>query len=457
MMFDSIIFIFIMLPILLILSLLIRNRTLSNFIIFMFSLLFYYVNANQFIFFILLVSLSAYIVGLIIEKSKYKKIIMFSFLSFLILNLAYFKYLNFAISIINRIASLEIGIINIILPLGISFYTFQIYSYIYDVYIGKIKAEKNILNFFLYSTLFTTITSGPIVLYADIQENIVNRTCDLNKITHGLRRFFLGLIKKILISNQLYVIVNLILTNNDGNISMFVAWVGLLTIGLQIYFDFSSYSDMSIGICQALGLNIKENFNYPYVSKTVSEFWRRWHISLGNWFKEYIYFPLGGNRVSTKKLIFNLFVVWFLTGLWHGASFNFILWGMYFFVILVFEKFVLSKMNLNKHFYKGISILLVLFSWVIFQCDSIRDVLLYVKSLINITNPMAFMDLIQYEFILNIHIYLIAVLFAFKQFDFLAFENKHTLITDIVLIVLTFFAIMHLINGSFTPFLYFQF
>jgi len=289
--------------------------------------------------------------------------------------LAYFKYFGMSISTIASIGGWNLQAGTPTLPLGISFYTFQTLSYVINVYRGKIKPQKSRISFALYIAMFPQLVAGPIVNYADIESQLADRRMTFKKFNAGLRRFLCGLAKKVLLANNIGLLWSEVKAMPSTEISVFMAWAGIIAFTLQIYFDFSGYSDMAIGLGKMFGFSFKENFRYPYSSQSISEFWRRWHISLGSWFKEYVYIPLGGSRVGKWKLIGNLFSVWFLTGLWHGASWNFVVWGLYFGALIYVEKVFLQKSMTRwpkavRHIYL---LLLIVIGWVFFEFTNLKD------------------------------------------------------------------------------------
>ena len=333
MVFSSILFIFRFLPIAMGIYFL-TPKKLKNLSLLILSLIFY--SWGEPIYFLLMIAsiFVDYFISINIEKNnKNKKIKILLLAISIIFNvgiLFFFKYINFFIENINNYFNMSLNNVKITLPLGISFYTFQTMSYTIDVFLGKVKAEKNIINFGAFVCLFPQLIAGPIVKYIDISKELKNRDINLDEIQEGIRLFILGLGSKILIANNIGSLWNEVETMGFNNISTILAWMGIIAFSLQIYFDFNGYSLMAIGLGKILGFNFPNNFNYPYESRSITEFWRRWHITLGQWFKQYVYIPLGGNRLGRARTYFNLFIVWFLTGLWHGASYNFILWGLYF-------------------------------------------------------------------------------------------------------------------------------
>ena len=337
MVFSSLTFLFVFLPIVLLIYY-ISPRPLKNFVILLFSLIFYAWGEPKFIFLIILSILINYIGALqIVKNSSDTEKRKFIFITLLLIDISilfFFKYYGFIISSIGSLFGIDLVIRDIPLPLGISFYTFQQISYIIDVYTKKTKVQKNLINFGAYITMFPQLIAGPIVKYNDIEGQLKNRNENLTQFSSGVHRFIIGLGKKVLLANSIGALWSEIKVIPLNEISILTSWIGIIAFALQIYFDFSGYSDMAIGLAKMFGFEFLENFNYPYISKSVTEFWRRWHISVGTWFREYLYIPLGGNKKGNLIQIRNLFVVWFTTGLWHGASFNFIAWGIYFGVIL---------------------------------------------------------------------------------------------------------------------------
>lgn len=274
--------------------------------------------------------------------------------------LGIFKYTNFFVDNLNNLFGLNIQIMKIALPLGISFFTFQTMSYVIDVYRGDGRVQKNLLDLALYISLFPQLVAGPIVRYQTVDEQITERTHTIDKFAIGIQRFIYGLSKKVILSNQLGLIADGVFNKSFNDLSVLEAWIGIIAYSLQIFFDFSGYSDMAIGLGKMFGFEFLENFNYPYISQSVSEFWRRWHISLGSWFRDYVYIPLGGSRVLKPKFYRNLFIVWFLTGFWHGASWNFIIWGLYFGIWIALEKAFIEKyLNKIPHIFRHIYLLII--------------------------------------------------------------------------------------------------
>ena len=385
MVFSSILFIFRFLPIAMGIYFL-TPKKLKNLSLLILSLIFYSWGEPRYFLLMIASIFVDYFISINIEKNnKNKKIKILLLAISIIFNvgiLFFFKYINFFIENINSIFNMSLNNVKITLPLGISFYTFQTMSYTIDVFLGKVKAEKNIINFGAFVCLFPQLIAGPIVKYIDISKELKNRDINLDEIQEGIRLFILGLGSKVLIANNIGSLWNEVETMGFNNISTILAWMGIIAFSLQIYFDFNGYSLMAIGLGKILGFNFPNNFNYPYESRSITEFWRRWHITLGQWFKQYVYIPLGGNRLGRARTYFNLFIVWFLTGLWHGASYNFILWGLYFFILICIEKNgllnLLNKHKLISHIY---TIFFILVGWVLFAVIDLNQIINFLKKM----------------------------------------------------------------------------
>ena len=339
MLFTSISFLYYFLPIVIAMYFILPKKA-RNVVLFAASFFFYFYGEPKYIILMLLEILVAYIGAILIDKYKSKGIFIAT-VSIHILLLCVFKYTDFIISNINGIFKSNISLLRLALPIGISFYTFQILSYVIDVYKGKVKVQKSFLKLATYVMLFPQLIAGPIVRYETIEDELDNRKCTVDGFAQGVRRFVIGLSKKVLIANMLGELCKVFTATTEKSVLFY--WMFAISYMLQIYFDFSAYSDMAIGLGKIFGFNFLENFNYPYISKSITEFWRRWHISLSSWFRDYVYIPLGGNRKGTLKQIRNILVVWMLTGIWHGASWNFVVWGLMFGVLLIIEKFFLAK------------------------------------------------------------------------------------------------------------------
>ena len=347
------------------------------------------------------------------------------------------------------------------LPIGISFYTFQIISYLIDVYKGEAKVQKNIFKLAMYVSLFPQLIAGPIVRYKTIEEQIEKRTYTFEKFSLGVRRFIIGLGKKVLIADILGELTVIVLGGNESSIVYY--WLYAISSMLQIYFDFSGYSDMAIGLGKMLGFEFLENFNYPYIARSITEFWRRWHISLSSWFRDYIYIPLGGNKVSKIKWLRNILIVWILTGLWHGAAWNFVMWGLYFGILLIIEKVFLNKYleKIPKFFAHIYTLLIVMISFIIFNGNSVTDILQNIGGLFGINNiPFITQESLYYlkSYFIIIIISIIGATPILKQ---ISNNNKiHKIINyiePIFLLLILIISTSYIIDGSFSPFLYFRF
>lgn len=458
MVFSSSVFILAFLPVTLILYFIVpaRKVMIRNLILLVMSLIFYGWGEPKYILVMMFSILVNYLIALNLSKHKSKLMLAFVVLINLAL-LGYFKYTDFFINTINSVLDAGLGNLGIILPIGISFYTFQALSYVIDVYRGKVDAQKNILIVATYITMFPQLIAGPIVRYSDVEEKLKSRENTVDNIAIGIRRFVIGLSKKVLIANQVALIWDDVYAQISAGyeVSLLSAWLGAIAFTLQIYYDFSGYSDMAIGLGKILGFNFLENFNFPYVSRSITEFWRRWHISLSSWFKEYVYIPLGGNRNGLLRQLLNIMIVWALTGLWHGASWNFVLWGMYYGILLIIEKlFMLDFLDRHHIFGHIYTMILVVFGWVIFNITDFNVLGEYIKAMFN------FSLLIDAGFKYNALSYigplLIGAFFSkpFAKLDpnreVTALDAKYTL--GLLLISICFIA-----GGTYNPFLYFRF
>lgn len=470
MLFSSLTFLFGFFPILLILYFLTKKRKIRNIILLLFSLAFYAWGEPKYILLMIITIIVVYLFGLLIdkynreEKCQKKKISLILCIIIVIGNLVFFKYSNFLLENLNILFNTNIKSLNIIMPIGISFYTFQILSYIIDLYKGKVKLQKNIFSLALYVTLFPQLIAGPIVRYETIENEISNRKETLDDITIGCKRFIIGLSKKVLIANQMALLADLIYNNYTNIYGTSIIWLGTLAYTLQIYFDFSGYSDMAIGLGRIFGFHFLENFDYPYISKSVTEFWRRWHISLSTWFRDYIYIPLGGNRVSKFKWIRNILIVWLLTGLWHGAAWNFIIWGLYYGILLLFEKLFFNKIldklpNIVKWIY---TFIIVMIGWMIFRANSLSELLEFVRTMFAFRKTDWVTILASNLSIFTSVLFIIpAFVFSFpivKKIQIKYDNNKfYQLLSNIVIIGLFIWCIVFLTSSSYNPFIYFRF
>jgi len=448
-----------------------EGRHVRNFVLLLASLLFYSWGEPIYVILMLVSILNDYFHSIYIDKSKQSnkhKLAKTLLITSIVVNiglLVVFKYSDFLILNLNAILGVSIPLTNIGLPIGISFYTFQTMSYTIDVYRGNVKVQKNILTLGTYVALFPQLIAGPIVRYIDIEEDLMHRQESISLFAKGLRRFIIGLGKKVIIANGVALIAVAVFDTADvQSLGFLVSWIGLLAYALQIYFDFSGYSDMAIGLGQMFGFNFPENFNYPYIANSITDFWKRWHISLSTWFREYVYIPLGGNRVSMVCWLRNILVVWFLTGFWHGASWNYILWGLYFALILILEKTFFHK-NILKipwlaHIY---TIFLFLMSWVIFRIEDTSQILPFYSNLFSLGNIGSLELLIDEHVLQYILLIIIGIIGATPLFKYTIkyIEDKKVLLLqilyDVYIVIILLYSVMLLISDSFNPFIYFRF
>ena len=470
--FSGLVFIYLFLPISLILYFISKNTSYRNGILIILSLVFYAWGEPVWIFIMIFSATIDYFHGLIIEKHRgewQSKAALISSITVNLLILISFKYTGFIIENIEYITKINIPFNGFGLPIGISFYTFQTISYVVDVYRGEVEAQKSPFKMLLFVSLFHQLVAGPIVRYKDIAYDIDNRVITSQSFNQGINRFVIGLGKKIIIANNIGAISELFLGLEINSLSILGAWLGIFLFALQIYFDFSGYSDMAIGLGKMFGFNYKENFNYPYISKSVTEFWRRWHMSLSSFFRDYLYIPLGGNRKHKTR---NLLIVWFLTGMWHGASWNFIVWGLYFFVLISFESIILSKL-LNKiptffsHIYL---ILLVTIGWVFFYFTDLGHALKYLGVMFGLGDNPVLDTFFKINLTNNVYIILLAIISSTPFLKVIFKSLKEGLSEDSLLysgyiqvgqplINLTMLATITilLIGMTYNPFLYFRF
>lgn len=414
MVFSSLTFLYLFLPLNLALYFLVKNRTYKNWVLIIFSLIFYAWGEPIWISLLIFSATIDYFHGLIIEKSRGQWLSKAAVISSIVLNLSllgFFKYGGFLVENFNSLLNTNFAFKEYGLPIGISFYTFQTLSYVIDVYRGEVKAQKTYYKFLLYVCSFHQLVAGPIVRYKDIEHEIEHRNLTLAKFSEGINRFVIGLGKKVLIANTAGEISDFFLQGDLASLSILGAWFGISLFALQIYFDFSGYSDMAIGLGHMFGFTYKENFNYPYISKSATEFWRRWHISLGSFFRDYVYIPLGGNRNNSLR---NLLVVWFITGLWHGASWNFILWGMYYGVLIICEKFFLSNFfaklpRVCSHIYLTTAMLV---GWVFFYFTDLRIATYYIRVMFGLTGNELVSTEVIIHFTNNVLFFIVAIVLA---------------------------------------------
>lgn len=458
MVFSSITFIYYFLPVVLLLYFIVPKKY-KNIILLFSSIVFYIYGDISYLLVLVFSCISNYILGLLIDKyRKHSKIIVGIAIGVNLIILIYFKYTNFLINNINLLLNIKFSYLNIVLPLGISFYTFQNLSYVIDVYRKEVTVNKNFINYATYIFLFPQLIAGPIVRYKDISKQLIKRECSFSLFSSGVIKFIIGLSKKVLLANALGEGINSLY--NISNFSYVTYLLIALFYTLQIYFDFSGYSDMAIGLGRMFGFKFNENFNYPFIARSITDFWRRWHISLSSFFKDYVYIPLGGSRCSKKRNIINLFIVWLLTGIWHGAGFNFIIWGLYFFIILVIEKFLLKDF-LEKHKIFGhiYTIILVIISFTIFSITDISSLGTFLKNLFG----FGLLPLINSETLYVLKSYLIIMILSIvlsTPIIKIIYERNNKYINGLLTLIIFILFILvtaNLVDSSFNPFLYFKF
>lgn len=487
MIFSSLIFIFAFLPGLLVLYYAVfHTRKQRNVLLTLASLFFYAWGEPKFVLIMMLSILCNWVFGLLVTEewfaeAKGKKLKRTVLIAALVANLSllgYYKYLNFLIRNANMLlgeSTFFFSYKKVALPIGISFFTFQSMSYVIDVYRGRCESQKNPLNVALYIALFPQLIAGPIVRYETIARQIENRKESLKLFSEGVRRFVEGMAKKVLLANSLAIVAdNVFQTADYTSLTVGFAWLGALCYSLQIYFDFSGYSDMALGLGKMFGFIFPENFNYPYISQSISEFWRRWHISLGTWFKDYVYFPLGGSRVDSKvRLMANLFVVWLLTGIWHGASWNFVVWGLLYFVFISFEKLTNIPGRFQPKFarmlYCMVTLLVVIIAWVLFRAPGLRKAVEYIFAMIGIHgNALYDPTVILYlreNFVIIFFVVILStpiIAVASKQIRRITRDNTVVFLTGSIgyylcLLLLFLSSVSFLVKGSYNPFIYFNF
>ncbi len=465
--FSSIPFLYYYLPAVLLLYA-ITPRALKNTTILISSLVFYAWGEPRLVLLMMLTVMTGYVVGLLTERvPKYKKLFLTVAVVVFLGFLGYYKYTDFFIENFNALTGLSVPLLRVTLPIGISFYTFQMLSYTVDVYRGNVKAQKNPINLGAYITMFPQLIAGPIVRYSDIEAQLEARTHSYEKFSLGVRRFVLGLAKKILIANRLGELCDIF--RESGEQSVVFYWIYAVAYMLHIYFDFSGYSDMAIGLGHMFGFKFVENFNYPFISKSATEFWRRWHMSLGTWFRDYVYIPLGGNRVPFLRHILNILVVWMLTGMWHGASWNFIIWGLYFAILLTIEKLFLLKFLKKAPVINRIYLLLfVAISFIIFNADKGMS-----QAWTDLSAMFGFggLPVISGETVYYLKCYAVTLIVSVvgaTPIPKLIFaklcecgnrrgEMVMNILEAVVLPVMLIVCTAYLVDGSFNPFLYFRF
>ena len=470
MLFCSLLFLFRFLPAVLVIYF-ITPKKFKNLVLFISSLIFYAWGEPVYVVLMLFSTVVDYVSGRMVgfyqDKDQRGKAKLWVAIS-MVINLAllgFFKYGDFVVNNINHIFGTSIQALNLGLPIGISFYTFQTMSYTIDVYRKEAEVQKNIISFGTYVTLFPQLIAGPIVRFQTIAKQLNERVHTLKQCSYGITRFMTGLGKKVLLANNIGLVWSEISKYEAGELSMLTAWIGIIAFAFQLYFDFSGYSDMAIGLGEIFGFRFLENFNYPYMSKSITEFWRRWHISLGTWFREYVYIPLGGNRKGITRQIINIFIVWFLTGLWHGASWSFVIWGVYFGIFLVLEKVFLLKVldKIPRVFSRIYTLIVVLISWAIFIYDDIAIGTDYLKTMFGMGQAGIVDNTALYILLSNIVLFIVLLIGSTNlpsRMTLAILGNRKTLYTVFqtsFIIVVFIWSVSYLVESSFNPFLYFRF
>lgn len=466
MVFSSTIFLCVYLPLVL-LGYYICPKKGRNLFLLIVSLVFYAWGEPKYVFLMIFSILVNYIFGRLMDKHREnKKRLKLMLVLSVVIDLgllSVFKYTDFIITNVNAIFGANFDLLNIALPIGISFYTFQAMSYTIDVYRNDVRVQKNLIDFGMYITMFPQLIAGPIVRYADVQDQLADRSVTTADFSEGIMRFVVGLGKKVLLANQMGAVWSEIYALG-GDVSALMAWTGAIAYTFQIYFDFSGYSDMAIGLGRMFGFKFPENFRYPYQSVSITDFWRRWHITLSTWFKEYLYIPLGGNRRGLARQALNLLIVWSLTGFWHGAGWNFVLWGLYYFVILFIEKLFLLKAldKLPKFFRHVYALVLIIIGWVIFASDDVSVLLPYLGSMFGANGAIGGMDVYT---LLTKAVLLIICCIASTELPKKLFlsaagainEKAAFTLKSVLMIALLALSMILLIGDSYNPFLYFRF
>jgi D-alanyl-lipoteichoic acid acyltransferase DltB (MBOAT superfamily) len=460
MVFSSTIFLFVFLPIVLAVyyNPFFKGRKFRNAFLLLASLAFYAWGEPVFVFLMILSIIITWFLGIKIEGNNSKAVLVIG-ISYHIVIFFIFKYLTFTAQQVGLLLNKDLSSISISLPIGISFFTFQLMSYLFDVYYKKAKAQHNPLYVGLYVSLFPQLIAGPIVRYEKIALEITNRQESYEDMVLGMRRFVYGLAKKVLLSNYMAQIADNVFDYMAGDTTVVLVWFGVISYTLQIYYDFSGYSDMAIGLGRMFGFHFDENFDYPFIAKSVTEFWRRWHISLGSWFRDYVYIPLGGNRISKSRWIFNLFIVWLLTGIWHGANWTFVVWGLIYFVVLLTEKLTgfTKKLGWLSNIY---TVLVVVIAFVIFRADNMHAAFIYLGNMFGV-GATGLWDLVVIDylkataFVLIISCIgttpLVKNLFAKLQ------GTKFQFIESVWMVLLFVLSLLQVVSSTYNPFIYFNF
>ncbi|MEN2767357.1 MBOAT family O-acyltransferase [Ornithinibacillus xuwenensis] len=475
MVFSSTVFLFLFLPAILIVYFIVP-KSLKNIVLLIGSLFFYAWGEPKFVLVMILSIIINYVLGIIVDINRNNKLKVKLILGFMVvvnlLILGFFKYTNFIVENINSLLNTNFANPEIPLPIGISFFTFQAMSYVIDVYRNDGKVQRNPFDLALYISLFPQLIAGPIVRYQTVAEQITKRFSNLPRILYGVRRFIIGLGKKMILANNCGFVADQIFSQNPADMTTGLAWIGIISYSLQIYFDFSAYSDMAIGLGKILGFDFLENFNYPYISKSITEFWRRWHISLSSWFRDYLYIPLGGNRRGRFNTYRNLFIVWLATGIWHGASWTFIAWGVYYGLLIMIEKLFLGKLlkSIPKPISHIYTLILVMIGWVFFRADNFSYAFSYLGTMFGF-NGNGIWDIdAQFYFYQNGIILGIAIIgstpLLMKIFEAIQSKSQTSTLSNVFLnqigintyIMLIFIlSISYTVADTFNPFIYFRF
>lgn len=467
MVFSSLTFLFVFLPVVFISYYLVRNRSYRNYILLFFSLLFYSWGEPYYVILMIMSTFVAYLGGLFINAygrrndSFNKGFSLIITTSIMLGLLLYFKYSNFFVEILESIFHLNISHEPVGLPIGISFFTFQALSYVFDLYLGNCKVQRNYFSLLLYISLFPQLIAGPIVRYKTIEDQIQNRSESTDEIVEGLHRFIAGLSKKVLIANNVALITRTIYESHEAYYGTGIYWLAALSYAIQIYFDFSGYSDMAIGLGKMFGFHFEENFKYPYSAVNITDFWRRWHISLSTFFRDYVYIPMGGSRVSNGRLLLNLLVVWFLTGLWHGASWNFIAWGLYYGILMIVEKLFLNEIlkKLPKLLGNIYTLIFVLVGWVIFESLDMTDLVFRLNQMFiyRATDWNRFL-LNSSSLVFAFGALIMGSVLSFPVYEKLKNSIKLPLpLVNIISILFLLISIISILSSTYNPFIYFRF
>ena len=468
MLFSSMTFVFMFLPIVCTLYL-ISRKEFRNYILLISSIIFYAWGEPRYLMIMILTILINYFGAILLDRAKSERTRKLWLTLTVISDLAvlfYFKYFNFVMDNINTVFAMDIKFIDVILPIGISFYTFQAMSYLIDVYRHDVPAQRDLYKLALYITLFPQLVAGPIVKYHDVDEQISNREVIFDNVSYGVKRFIIGLSKKMLLANTLGAVADKIFTQQADAFGPTIAWIGAIAYSFQLFYDFSGYSDMAIGLGSIFGFKFLENFNYPYISKSITEFWRRWHISLSSWFKEYLYIPLGGNRVSKTRNIFNIFIVFLATGIWHGASWNFIVWGLWHGLFNIIEKLTGwnkkeggKLISFTQHIY---TIFIFIIGWVMFRAENLTYALNYIKNMFGLihTEKSAY-KLIYYIDTIEVIAFVVGILCAmpiFKNILTTKYKTKFRYaMVNVWIMILFLLSSAWIAASTYNPFIYFRF